>query len=119
MSFYRFFLPLAPLQSYFFHQVVTSKTFSMHEDGADTKMKIAFINEGIYEYATDAPDAVGGLERDQWLLARTLAGHGWNAVVGVMGTLKLGERKTIDGVDYVGLRRGQILLAWRRFLLEE
>ena len=33
-------------------------------------MKIAFLNDGIYEYATDAPSAVGGAERQIWLLAR-------------------------------------------------
>ena len=82
-------------------------------------MKIAFVNEGIYEYAIGAPDAAGGLERDQWFLARTLAAHGWNAVVGVMGFLKPGERKNVDGVEYVGLGQGQILLAWRKFLFAE
>ena len=36
-------------------------------------MKIAFIEDGIYAYASGSPLAVGGAERDQWLLARALA----------------------------------------------
>ncbi len=82
-------------------------------------MKIAFINEGIYEYATGAPEANGGLERDQWLLSRALAAHGWTAVVGVAGSLKPTERKTIDGVEYVGLNRSRNVFAWRQFLSSE
>jgi len=82
-------------------------------------VKIAFVNEGIYEYATGAAEAVGGLERDQWLLSRTLAARGWTAVIGVIGGLKPGQRKTIDGVEYVGLRQGRNLLAWQGFLSAE
>jgi glycosyltransferase involved in cell wall biosynthesis len=82
-------------------------------------VKIAFVIEGIYEYAIGAPEAVGGLERDQWLLARALVAAGWSATVAVRGSLKNGERKTIDGVDYVGLGPGQVLLAWRQFLSRE
>ena len=66
-------------------------------------MKIAFITEGIYEYASGSPRANGGAERDQWLLARALAAAGWSAIVGVRGEMKPGERKVIDGVEYVGI----------------
>ena len=53
-------------------------------------MKIAFLNKGIYEFAAGMTDAVGGLERDQWLLSRALAGKGWTAQVGVRGVLPPG-----------------------------
>jgi glycosyltransferase involved in cell wall biosynthesis len=82
-------------------------------------MKIAFVNEGIYEFASGTPEAVGGLERDQWLLARALAMTGWSATVGIRGALKAGERRVIDKVEYVGIGRGQVLLAWHRFLSSE
>jgi len=82
-------------------------------------MKIAFVNEGIYEYATGSPDAAGGLERDQWLLSRTLAAHGWEAVVGVSGPLRPGGRTIIDNVQYVGIPEGHKLLAWQKFLFTE
>ena len=35
-------------------------------------MKIVFLNDLIYAYAIGAPSAVGGAERQQWLLARAL-----------------------------------------------
>ena len=62
-------------------------------------MKITFLNDGIYPYASGAPDAVGGAERNQWLLARALVGACWSATVGVRGEMKHGERKIIDGVE--------------------
>lgn len=82
-------------------------------------MKIAFVNDGIYPYASRSPKAVGGAEREQWLLARALAAAGWSSVVGVRKELKLGERKFIDGVEYVGIGDRQILLAWFNFLSAE
>lgn len=82
-------------------------------------MKIAFVEDGIYAYATGSPSAVGGAERDQWILARALVAAGWSAIVGVRHQLKTGERKLIDGVEYVGIGQGQILLAWRKFLSVE
>lgn len=82
-------------------------------------MKITFLNDGIYAYASGAPDAVGGAERNQWLLARALVGAGWSATVGVRGEMKPGERKIIDGVEYVGIGHGQVLLAWHKFLTAE
>jgi glycosyltransferase involved in cell wall biosynthesis len=82
-------------------------------------MKIAFLLDGIYEYASGSPRAVGGAERDQWRLARALVAAGWSAVVGVRGELKAGERRIIDGVEYVGINQGQVLWSWHRFLAEE
>ena len=82
-------------------------------------VKIAFVNDGIYEYASGAPEAVGGTERDQWLLARALAATGWMPKVGVRYGLKLGKRENIEGVEYVGIGSGQIFLAWHRFLSSE
>ena len=82
-------------------------------------MKIAFLSDGAYAYASGMDSAVGGAERDQWLLARALAAAGWSAVVGVREYLNGGERKMIDGVEYVGIGTGQVLLAWHRFLSTE
>ena len=82
-------------------------------------MKIAFLNDGAYAYATGANSAVGGAERDQWLLARALVAAGWSATVGVRDHLRAGERRTIDGVQYTGIGRGQVLLAWHKFLSAE
>src|SRR5262245_2185428 len=82
-------------------------------------MKLVFVNDSIYAYATSAPSAVGGAERQQWLLARALAATGWSVTVGVREALKAGERRTIDGVEFVGIGQGHILLAWYRFLVAE
>lgn len=82
-------------------------------------MKIAFLNEGIYKYASGDPTAVGGTERDQWLFARALATTGWSVTVGVREGLKAKERRTIDGVEYIGMGQGQIFLVWHRFLTVE
>ena len=79
-------------------------------------MKIVFLNEGIYELASGTSGAVGGLERDQWLLARALAATGWSATVGVRGALEPGECKVIDGVEYVGMGGNQVFVAWHHFL---
>lgn len=79
-------------------------------------MKLAFANDGIYAYAVRSPLAVGGAERQQWLLARALAARGWHVTVGVRKLLNAKERRTIDGVDFVGIGQGQILLAWSEFL---
>ena len=46
-------------------------------------MKLAFINDHIYKYASGAPSAVGGAERQQWLLARGLVAAGWSVSVAV------------------------------------
>ncbi len=82
-------------------------------------MKIAFINDGAYAYASAAPVAVGGSERDQWLLGTALASFGWSVTMAVRNGMELGERRSIRGVEYVGIGHGQILSAWYRFLAAE
>jgi glycosyltransferase involved in cell wall biosynthesis len=88
-------------------------------------MKIVFTNDTIYGYASGTPVA-GGAERQQWLLARALAATGWAVTVGVHEALKVGERRTIDGVEFLGIGRGyigigrdHIHLVWYRFLSSE
>jgi glycosyltransferase involved in cell wall biosynthesis len=85
----------------------------------DFGMKISFINDGAYAYASTSPLAVGGSERDQWLLGASLATFGWSVTVGVRNGLEPGTRKNINGVHFVGLDRGQVLIAWYRFLASE
>jgi glycosyltransferase involved in cell wall biosynthesis len=82
-------------------------------------MKIVFINDGIYAYASGSPRAVGGAERDQWLLGAALASFGWSVTVGVRDEIQAGTRRTIKGVEFVGIRRGHILFDWYRFLSSE
>jgi glycosyltransferase involved in cell wall biosynthesis len=82
-------------------------------------MKIAFINDGAYAYASAAPVAVGGSERDQWLLGTALASFGWSVTMAVRNGMELGERRSIRGVEYVGIGQGQVLSAWYRFLAAE
>jgi glycosyltransferase involved in cell wall biosynthesis len=82
-------------------------------------MKIVFLNDLIYAYATGAPWAVGGAERQQWILARTLAAAGWKVTVGIRKQLQCHQRVSIEGVDFVGLDQARLLLAWYRFLLAE
>jgi glycosyltransferase involved in cell wall biosynthesis len=82
-------------------------------------MKIVFVNDFIYQYASGAPSAGGGAERQQWLLARALAAAGWHVTVGVRQWLKPGGRVVIDRVEFAGLSERQILWAWWRFLLSE
>ena len=82
-------------------------------------MKIVFIEDGIYAYASGSPWAVGGSERSQWLLSRVLAAGGWSVTVGVREAMKMGAREVINGVEFVGIGQGQILSAWYRFLSSE
>jgi glycosyltransferase involved in cell wall biosynthesis len=82
-------------------------------------MKIAFVNEGIYEYAMKSAEGVGGIERDLWLLARALATAGWSPIVGVRGAVEAGKQKIIDGVRYVGLGSGKALWTWYRLFSVE
>lgn len=79
-------------------------------------MKVAFLNDRIYGYASADALTVGGSERQQWLLARALASSGWTVSVGLRQGLKVGERRRIDGVDFQGIQQGQYLLDWYRFL---
>jgi glycosyltransferase involved in cell wall biosynthesis len=82
-------------------------------------MKIAFLNDLAYSYAVGEANAVGGAERDIWFLSRALAASGWSVQVGVRGVLRPKERKVVDGVDYIGIGQGQILVEWYRFLSSE
>jgi glycosyltransferase involved in cell wall biosynthesis len=79
-------------------------------------MKIAFLNDRIYAYASSDPSAVGGSERQQWLLARALALYGWTVTVGIRQYLQLGDSKTIEGVEFRGIKQGHYLFDWYRFL---
>jgi glycosyltransferase involved in cell wall biosynthesis len=79
-------------------------------------MKIVFLNDWIHAYATGAPSAVGGAERQQWLLARALAGAGWKVTVGVRHGLSRDERVRVEGVDFVGIGSSGLLRSWHRFL---
>ena len=78
-------------------------------------MKIALVNDVAYRYASGDTAAVGGAERYQWLMARALAAHGWEAVVGVQSALPAGRRIRIDGVDFVGIGSGRFLSTLYRF----
>jgi glycosyltransferase involved in cell wall biosynthesis len=84
-------------------------------------MKIAFVNNDIYKYAVGEAAAVGGAERQQWLLARALAKAGWSARVGINEGLAVGTRTVIEGVEFVGIGKGwgHILSAWYHFLSSE
>jgi glycosyltransferase involved in cell wall biosynthesis len=82
-------------------------------------MKIVFLNDLIYLYATDAPSAVGGAERQQWLLARGLAAAGWEVTVGVRNALQFKQRDFIERVEFVGIGQNQFLWAWYRFIASE
>jgi glycosyltransferase involved in cell wall biosynthesis len=81
-------------------------------------MKIVFLNDAVYQYASGAP-VIGGAERQQWLLARALAAAGRQVVVGVRTSLEAGDRTEIAGVSFVGIGQGPILSSWYRFLKVE
>jgi glycosyltransferase involved in cell wall biosynthesis len=82
-------------------------------------VKIAFLNDVAYEYAIGKTSAIGGTERDIWLLSRALAAAGWSVQVGVRRTLQVKERQVIDRVEYVAIGQGQVLYDWYRFLTSE
>lgn len=84
-------------------------------------MKLAFINDSIYKYAAGDPSAVGGAERQQWLLARALAAAKWSVTVAVTDELPIAARAVIDGVNFVGIGHGygHVFSAWDRFFRAE
>jgi glycosyltransferase involved in cell wall biosynthesis len=84
-------------------------------------VKIAFLNDSIFDYASGAPFAVGGAERQQWFLARALAAAGWSVSVGVFGGIRAGETLSMEGVSFTGMSRPRThtLEAWCRFLAVE
>ncbi|MEX2493388.1 MAG: glycosyltransferase family 4 protein [Nitrospirales bacterium] len=82
-------------------------------------MKFLHMNDVVYGYAAGDPTVNGGAERYQWLLARAMAHRGWSAVVGVRKGLAEQERRTIEGVEFVGIGDDHILRSWNRFLKTE
>jgi glycosyltransferase involved in cell wall biosynthesis len=83
-------------------------------------MKLVYVNDVVYAYATGDPLANGGAERYAWHLTRALANSGWSVTVGVRYALKEGEERVVEGVRFVGLtRRSHFLSDWYRFLRKE
>jgi glycosyltransferase involved in cell wall biosynthesis len=80
-------------------------------------MKIVFTEDDIYAYATGKTSSGAG--RWQWLLARALVADGWSVTAGVREGMGAGERRGIDGVEFLGIGQSQFLLAWYRFLSSE
>ncbi len=54
-------------------------------------MKVVHMDDRVYAYASGNPNANGGSERYQWLLARAQAAAGWSVVVAVQEPLRPGE----------------------------
>lgn len=80
-------------------------------------MKIVYLNNPVYGYATGDPSVCGGAERYGWHLMRALANAGWSVTVGVSSALQDGEVRVIDGVRFLGLGcRTHSLLSWYRLL---
>lgn len=82
-------------------------------------MKIAFLNDLIYAYASQDSSAIGGAERQQWLLGRALATRGWSVIVGVRDALQSGEHRSIEEVEFVGIGQGQVLMEWHKLFSSE
>jgi glycosyltransferase involved in cell wall biosynthesis len=82
-------------------------------------MKIAFLNDLAYEYAAGGTNAIGGAERNIWFHSRALAAAGWSVKIAVRRGLRAKQQKTIEGVEYIGIGQGQILLECFRFLSSE
>jgi len=76
-------------------------------------VKILFFNftNGVHAYASRDPRAVGGAERQQWYLARSLASAGWEVVVGVLGDSNAVDGEIIDNVRFAKLPTYRGLLA--------
>ena len=76
-------------------------------------VKILFFNfsNGVHAYASGDPRAVGGAERQQWYLARSLALAGWEVIVGVLGESNAAGGDIIDNVRFVRLPAYRGLLA--------
>lgn len=82
-------------------------------------MKIVILSDRVYGYASGNLDAVGGAERQQWLLAKALVANHCSVTVGVRELINAGRRQTIDGVEFLGIGQGQPLMDWYRFLSSE
>ncbi|CUS34894.1 hypothetical protein COMA1_20010 [Candidatus Nitrospira nitrosa] len=80
-------------------------------------MKIVYLNNPVYGYATGDPSVCGGAERYGWHLMRALAHAGWSVTVGVSSALQDGEVRVVDGVKFLGLGcHTHSLLTWYRLL---
>jgi glycosyltransferase involved in cell wall biosynthesis len=82
-------------------------------------MKIVFVEDGIYAYASRSPSAVGGLERTQWLLSRALAAAGWSVIVAVHGSMQATEHRVIEGIEFSGMGKRHLLFELWQFLKRE
>ncbi len=82
-------------------------------------MKLLFVNDPVYARLTGSSSLFNGAERQQWLLARALARRGWSVTFGIREGMKTGERNTIDGIDFLGIGKSTILVAWHRMLSSE
>lgn len=83
-------------------------------------MKIVYVNDIVYGYATGDPLAKGGAERYGWYITRALAAAKWSVTVGVLFALREGEERVIDGVRFIGIGcRSHFLVAWYNFLKAE
>ena len=69
-------------------------------------MKLAFLNDGIYAYASGF--TVRRWRRGTPAIASRAGAHraGWAVTVGVRDMMRPGERKLINGVEFVGIDRG-------------
>jgi glycosyltransferase involved in cell wall biosynthesis len=76
-------------------------------------VKILFLNftNGVHAYASGDPRAVGGAERQQWYVARSLAAAGWEVIVGLLGRSNSANVEVIDNVRFVRLPAYQGMLA--------
>ncbi len=82
-------------------------------------MKMVYVNDGVYGYASGDPSVGGGAERYGWHLTRALASVGWSVVIGVY-SLPKGTIRVIDNVKFLGLsRRAHFLLDWYTLLKNE
>ena len=81
--------------------------------------KIVFLNDGMYSYAKGDSAAVGGAERQQWLLSRALAAAGWRVSCGIRSGLRPRQRTSIEGVEFVGLDRDRLVRTWYGFISSE
>src|SRR5262245_40894462 len=82
-------------------------------------MKLVLALDMAYAYACGDPEAVGGAERAQWLLARALARSGWSVTIGVRQHLVPGQKNEIGGVQFVGMNRGAFIRAWSALIASE
>jgi len=82
-------------------------------------VKLVIANSIVYRYAIGAPDAMGGAERFDWRGDRALMTAGWSVVVGVGNGVGRGEEQVVDGVRFVGMMRGNFVLAWWKFLSDQ